>query len=102
MTNTTYNCCIDNYFECTPRQSARQYSIRSPPLPEARVLGNAPPPLTRTSSSKGKSLFKSAFGNHMKKSKATSIAEQSSVNELSMYLTFHVDYEEGDDFDVLK
>ncbi|CAH9120284.1 unnamed protein product [Cuscuta europaea] len=65
--------------------------------------GNAPPPMQRTSSSsKGKSLLKSAFGSLLKKSRATPATEQSSGNELSLYLTLNVDYEVGDDFDVLK
>ncbi|CAH9138502.1 unnamed protein product, partial [Cuscuta epithymum] len=38
----------------------------------------------------------------MKKSRATPATKQSSVNELSLYLTLNVDYEVGDDFDVLK
>ncbi|CAH9109711.1 unnamed protein product [Cuscuta europaea] len=65
--------------------------------------GNASPPPPRTSSSsKGKSILKSAFGNLMKKSKSTPVNEQSSINELSLYLTFLVEYEEGDDFDVFQ
>ncbi|CAH9115166.1 unnamed protein product [Cuscuta europaea] len=38
----------------------------------------------------------------MKKSKSTPVNEQSSINELSLYLTFHVEYEEGNDFDDLQ
>ncbi|CAH9071381.1 unnamed protein product [Cuscuta epithymum] len=64
--------------------------------------GNTPPPPTRISSSKGKSFLKSTFGNLMKKIKSTPVVEQSSINELSTYLTFHVDYEERDDFAFLK
>ncbi|CAH9123747.1 unnamed protein product [Cuscuta epithymum] len=62
---------------------------------------NAPPPPSRTSSSKGKSIFKSAFGNLMKKTKTTHVSEQSALNEITLYLTYEVDFEENDDFDVL-
>ncbi|CAH9073040.1 unnamed protein product [Cuscuta epithymum] len=62
---------------------------------------NAPPPPSRTSSSKGKSIFKSAFGNLMKKTKTTHVTEQSALNEITLYLTYEVDFEENDDFDVL-
>ncbi|CAH9101178.1 unnamed protein product [Cuscuta europaea] len=64
--------------------------------------GNAPPPRHEHLHLKENHFFKSTFGNLMKKSKATPVVEQSSVNELSLYLTFPVDFEEDDDFDVLK
>ncbi|CAH9138717.1 unnamed protein product [Cuscuta epithymum] len=61
--------------------------------------GNTPPPPTQTSSSKGKSLFKFAFGNLMKKPKTTHTTEQSALNEISLYLNYEVEFDENDDFD---
>ncbi|CAH9074852.1 unnamed protein product [Cuscuta europaea] len=63
--------------------------------------GNAPPPPTQTSS-KGKSIFKSTFANLIKKTKSTPATQQSTINEISLYLTYDVDFEEDDDFDVLN
>ncbi|CAH9088287.1 unnamed protein product [Cuscuta epithymum] len=64
--------------------------------------GNAPPLPTQTSSSKGKSLFKYAFGNLMKKTKTTHTTEQSALNEISLYINYEVDFDENDEFDILK
>ncbi|CAH9075531.1 unnamed protein product, partial [Cuscuta epithymum] len=62
---------------------------------------NTPIPPTRASSSKGKSIFKPAFGNLLKKKK-TPASEQITVNEIALYLTYDVDFEENNDFGVLK
>ncbi|CAH9087320.1 unnamed protein product [Cuscuta europaea] len=63
---------------------------------------NVPPPPTQTSSSKGKSILKSTFANLIKKTKITPATQQSTINEISLYLTYDVDFEEDDEFDILN